>query len=81
MDGGEDDRRCRGRVRRRHLDVVVRSWATDEQHLVEVDQSEHPIRMAVLQQPIVQRVGWVEIPDAPGLGVEINRTALAEFAV
>ena len=49
--------------------------------LLEFDQSEHPIRMAVLQQPIVQRVGWVEIPDAPGLGVEINRTALAEFAV
>ena len=37
--------------------------------------------MAVLQRPIVQRAGWVEIPDAPGLGIEINRTALAEFAV
>ena len=49
--------------------------------LLEFDQSEHPIRMAVLQQPIVQRAGWVEIPDAPGLGIEIDRVALAEFAV
>jgi D-galactarolactone cycloisomerase len=49
--------------------------------LLEFDQSEHPIRMAVLQQPIVQRAGWVEIPDGPGLGIEINRAALAEFAV
>src|SRR3984893_711554 len=49
--------------------------------LLEFDQSEHPIRMAVLQEPIVQRAGWVDIPDAPGLGLEINRAALAEFAV
>ncbi len=49
--------------------------------LLEFDQSEHPIRMAVLEQPIVQRDGWVEIPDGPGLGIEINRAALAEFAV
>ena len=49
--------------------------------LLEFDQSEHPIRMAVLQQPIVQHAGWVEIPDGPGLGIEINRAALAEFAV
>jgi D-galactarolactone cycloisomerase len=49
--------------------------------LLEFDQSEHPIRMAVLRQPIVQRAGWVDIPDAPGLGIEINRAALAEFAV
>ena len=49
--------------------------------LLEFDQSEHPIRMAVLEQPIVQRAGWVDIPDGPGLGIEINRAALAEFAV
>jgi D-galactarolactone cycloisomerase len=48
--------------------------------LLEFDQSEHPIRMAVLRQPIVQRGGWVEIPDGPGLGVEIDRDGLAKFA-
>jgi D-galactarolactone cycloisomerase len=47
--------------------------------LLEFDQSEHPIRMAVIAEPIVQRDGWVEIPDRPGLGIEIDRTALAKF--
>ena len=49
--------------------------------LLEFDQSEHPIRMAVLTQPIVQRDGWVEVPDGPGLGIEIDRAALARFLV
>ena len=47
--------------------------------LLEFDQSEHPIRMAVLGEPIVQKDGWVEIPDRPGLGIEIDRAALAKF--
>ena len=48
--------------------------------LLEFDQSEHPIRMAVLAEPIVQQDGWVEIPDRPGLGIEVDRDALAKFA-
>jgi D-galactarolactone cycloisomerase len=47
--------------------------------LLEFDQSEHPIRMAVVTEPIVQRDGWVDIPDRPGLGIEIDRAALARF--
>jgi D-galactarolactone cycloisomerase len=47
--------------------------------LLEFDQSEHPIRMAVIAEPIVQQDGWVEIPDRPGLGIEIDRAALAKF--
>jgi D-galactarolactone cycloisomerase len=49
--------------------------------LLEFDRSEHPIRMAVLQQPIEQHGGWVEIPRGPGLGIEVDRAALARFAV
>ena len=49
--------------------------------LLEFDQSEHPIRMAVLDRPIVQRDGWVEIPSGPGLGVEIDRDAIERFRV
>ncbi len=41
--------------------------------LLEFDQSEHPFRMAVLQQPIEQRNGWVAIPDGPGLGIDVDR--------
>jgi D-galactarolactone cycloisomerase len=49
--------------------------------LLEFDRSEHPIRMAVLKEPIEQHGGWVEIPEGPGLGIEIDRAALARFAV
>ena len=48
--------------------------------LLEFDQSEHPIRMAVIREPIVQKEGWVAIPDGPGLGIEIDRTALAKYS-
>jgi D-galactarolactone cycloisomerase len=49
--------------------------------LLEFDQSEHPIRMAVIAEPIVQKAGWVEIPDRPGLGIEIDRQAIEKFKV
>ena len=49
--------------------------------LLEFDCSEHPIRMAVLRSPIVQRGGRVEVPDGPGLGIEIDRAALDRFRV
>ncbi len=49
--------------------------------LLEFDQSEHPIRMAVIREPIVQRDGWVRIPDRPGLSIDIDRAALDKFTV
>lgn len=47
--------------------------------LLEFDCSEHPVRMAVLQSPIVQHGGWVQVPAGPGLGIEIDRGALERF--
>jgi D-galactarolactone cycloisomerase len=49
--------------------------------LLEFDRSEHPLRMAVLEEPIAQHGGWVAIPQGPGLGIAIDRAALARFAV
>lgn len=49
--------------------------------LLEFDRSEHPIRMAVLQQPLEQSGGWVEIPAGPGLGIEIDRGGIERFRV
>lgn len=46
------------------------------QPLLEFDQTEHPIRQAILQAPITHQQGWVQIPERPGLGIEINRDAL-----
>ncbi|MGN7737542.1 mandelate racemase/muconate lactonizing enzyme family protein, partial [Ensifer sp. 22564] len=36
-------------------------------------------RQAVLKTPIEAVNGVVAIPDAPGLGIEIDRGALAQF--
>lgn len=48
--------------------------------VLEFDRIEHPIRDAILQQPIRHNSGKVEVPLGPGLGIEINRDALAFFA-
>jgi D-galactarolactone cycloisomerase len=48
--------------------------------MLEFDRTEHPIRQAVLRAPIEHAAGRVRVPDGPGLGIEINREALARFA-
>ena len=37
--------------------------------------------MAVLAEPIRHQAGWVEVPTGPGLGIEIDRKALARFLI
>jgi D-galactarolactone cycloisomerase len=49
--------------------------------LLEFDLSEHPIRMAVLTEPIRHQAGWVDVPTGPGLGIEIDRAAIAKFLI
>ncbi|MGY8708784.1 mandelate racemase/muconate lactonizing enzyme family protein [Bradyrhizobium sp. 18BD] len=48
--------------------------------MLEFDRTEHPIRQAILKEPIEHAKGVVRIPDGPGLGIEINLEALARFA-
>jgi D-galactarolactone cycloisomerase len=48
--------------------------------LLEFDRTEHPIRQAILTQPIEHAGGVVRVPEGPGLGIEIDRKALARFA-
>jgi D-galactarolactone cycloisomerase len=47
--------------------------------LLEFDRTEHPIRQAILTQPIEHAGGMVRVPDGPGLGIEIDRAALELF--
>ena len=47
---------------------------------LEFDRTPHPYRMAVLAEPIEHRAGRVAVPEGPGLGVEVDRAALAAFA-
>ncbi len=48
--------------------------------ILEFDRTENPFRQAVLTKPIDHVNGIVRIPDGPGLGIEIDRAALAAFA-
>ena len=49
--------------------------------ILEFDRTHNPFRQAVLTHPIEHEGGVVSIPDGPGLGIEINRSALEEFAL
>ncbi|NDV49595.1 MULTISPECIES: mandelate racemase/muconate lactonizing enzyme family protein [unclassified Salipiger] len=48
--------------------------------IMEFDRTHNPFRQAVVTRPIEHENGWVSIPDAPGLGIEIDRAALKDFA-
>lgn len=45
----------------------------------EYDRSSHPFREHLITEPIHQVGGWVDIPCAPGLGIEVDRTVLEKF--
>ncbi len=50
------------------------------QPILEFDRTENPFRQAVVTAPLEHDNGIVAIPDGPGLGIEIDRDALARFA-
>jgi len=47
--------------------------------ILEFDRSSHPFRVQLITKPIQHVSGWVEIPSAPGLGVEIDRSVLERY--
>ena len=49
--------------------------------ILEFDRTHNPFRQAILACPLEHEDGAVQIPSGPGLGVEINRDALREFAL
>ena len=49
--------------------------------IFEFDRTDNPFRQAIVARPIEHERGMIAIPDGPGLGIEINRDALAEFAM
>ena len=48
--------------------------------ILEFDRTENPFRQAVVTAPLDHEGGLVNIPDGPGLGIEIDRDALRRFA-
>jgi D-galactarolactone cycloisomerase len=50
------------------------------QPIMEFDRTHNPFRQAVLTTPIDHNGGIVAVPDGPGLGIEIDRIALTQYA-
>jgi D-galactarolactone cycloisomerase len=50
------------------------------QPLLEFDTSSHPFRETLTDAPLRQRDGWVDVPQKPGLGIEINVKTVKEFS-
>ncbi|MEP7085386.1 MAG: enolase C-terminal domain-like protein, partial [Betaproteobacteria bacterium] len=48
--------------------------------IFEYDSSDHPFRNALIDHPVRQRDGWVELDDRPGLGIEVDRDAVQRLA-
>ncbi|MDD3347567.1 mandelate racemase/muconate lactonizing enzyme family protein [Oscillibacter sp.] len=49
--------------------------------MVEYDQSSHPFRLDLIDGKIEFRDGCVSVPDAPGIGVEVDRRVLEKYRV
>lgn len=49
--------------------------------ILEYDQSEHPFRQALIEQPVSMHNALVEIPDAPGLGISVDRNVIQQYRV
>ena len=47
--------------------------------VTEFDQTSHPVREALTTPFFQQSGGYIEVPDAPGLGIEVNEDALDHF--
>lgn len=50
-----------------------------DEPVFEYDCSSHPFREQLVDKPLRQREGWLELPTAPGLGIEVDRGALERF--
>ena len=50
-----------------------------DEPVFEYDCSSHPFREALVDRPLRQRGGWLELPAAPGLGIEVDRKALGRL--
>ena len=48
--------------------------------LLEFDTSSHPFREYLTDMPLRQKQGWVEIPQKPGLGIEVSKDVIKRFS-
>ena len=48
---------------------------------IEYDQSSHPFRLDLINDSIIFKNGFVVVPSAPGIGIEVNRTILEKYKI
>lgn len=61
--------------------LVPQPAALEAGPLLEHDAGENPIRTELLATPLTIRGGWMEIPDGPGLGVDVDERVVAALRV
>jgi len=49
--------------------------------LVEYDVGENPLRESLLRNPLRAEGGTIAVPDAPGLGIEIDWEAVEHYGI
>ena len=59
--------------------MLPETEAQDIEVLLEYDMSENPFRTELSHTPLDVRDGFVQIPDAPGLGVELEREKVMRY--
>ena len=50
-----------------------------EEPIFEYDRSSHPFRQQLVDEPVQQHDGWIDISSRPGLGIEVNREVLMRY--
>ena len=52
---------------------------TTQEPMLEYDQSSHPFRLDLIYDGVVFENGWVQVPQGPGNGVEVNHKILEKY--
>jgi L-alanine-DL-glutamate epimerase-like enolase superfamily enzyme len=47
--------------------------------LIEIDRNPNPLRDDLLREPIVVREGFVQVPEGPGLGIELDPDVIETY--
>jgi L-alanine-DL-glutamate epimerase-like enolase superfamily enzyme len=58
---------------------IALSASTPRCLLQELKPDENPMQHELVEEPIGQRDGWIEVPRAPGLGVQVRESVLERY--
>jgi L-alanine-DL-glutamate epimerase-like enolase superfamily enzyme len=53
--------------------------ASPNAHVFEIKPNRSPMQHELVAQPIEQRDGWIDVPNAPGLGIEVDEEVVNRY--